>query len=50
MSSKVVSVEDMEQRRLLRLVESVTGQRLPADKFGVAVIDTQRHIPAHRKT
>lgn len=40
MSDKVTRPQELEQRRLLRQVERVTGQRLPYGQYGVVVIDT----------
>jgi hypothetical protein len=31
----------LEQRRHLRVVEALTGKRLPPDQYGVVVIDTK---------
>lgn len=40
-TAKLVSSEELEQRRLLRHVERVTGQRLPHGQYGCVVIDNE---------
>ena len=40
--AKVSHPAELNQRRLLRLVERMTGQQLPASEYGVVVIDAAK--------